>query len=118
MVNYTLARDTSIEGMNPLVFSGIAIQPTPLVRVKEIVGGRVQEIMSAAGNLSAEALPIFLISRPVLVDPATGTQHEPTFKDSFVALNELGTIEVGTVVRGLQITEISRPTPGCAERYS
>lgn len=111
-VNYTLARDTSIEGMNTIVFSGIAIQPTPLVRVREELGGRRTEAMSAAGNLSAEALPIFLVSRPVLFDPVLGVQHTPTFKDSFVSLNELGTLEVGTTFKIIQITEIAGVTPG------
>ena len=63
----------------------IFAQLTPLVQVREILGGRWTEVLSAAGTLSAEALPVFIVSRESLkIGP---TFHDPTFLDSFQKLD-------------------------------
>lgn len=104
-VDYTLARDTTVEGMSSIVLAGIYIWPTPLVKEKVLQGNQTLEVMSAAGNLSAEALPIFMISREAL--KINGVFFDPTFHDEFV---ETGTTK--PIFRVIQITDIAAPEPG------
>jgi len=109
-VDYTLVTDTTKDPMTiangaAVLLSGIFIQPTTKVRVKELLGGRWRESLSAAAVLSAEALPVFIISREAL--KVSGTFRIPTHHDSFV---ETGT--TSPIFRIQQITGVSAVEPG------
>ena len=87
---YTLVTDRTTDPPTTSVLD-IYMNPTPTVHDRQRVGGRFQEVMSAAGNLSAEALPIFGVSRENL--KVGTTYHDPTTDDFFQALDKSGVVE-------------------------
>lgn len=78
---YTLVTDDTA---NPLGTEDITLfmQATPLVQLKNKVDGRIFDTLVAAGNLSAEALPVFILDRGSLKS-STGEFRDPTTFDSF-----------------------------------
>lgn len=89
----------------------IFMQPTPLVRIREAgpANSRFQEVLSAAGNLSAEALPVFILSRRDLF--IGGVQFEPTTDDQFQELTLAGAL-TGSLFDVVQITSIGSKAMG------
>ena len=72
---------------NPLTTSSIDIhvQPTPNVQTRELRRGRIEETLFAGGTLSAEAMPVFIVSRHALL--VSGTYYDPTTDDTFRMLD-------------------------------
>lgn len=103
-MDYTLVIDTTTNPMTTVTLSGIHYQPTPIVRIQEQSGGVLREIMSSAGNLSADLFPVFKLSRPVLI--SGGVQYEPTFYDTFIRGGETQVFYIA------QITDLSNIAEG------
>ena len=93
---YTLVTDEATMTTSDL---SIYMWPTELVEVDGQVGGMSLETLSDAGNLSAEAMPVFRASREAF--NISGTYYRPTLADSFVAA---GTTEPVHFVK--QVTSI------------
>ena len=103
-VTYKQVRDATTD---PHTTSNLTVyvQPTPLVKQRELVGNRWREVLAAGGNLSAEALPVFVISREYL--KVSGTYYDPTLFDEFV---KFGTTT--PVFRVYQTTALGGEAPG------
>lgn len=95
--DYTYTLQTVLSADPPTTTNiTIYMKPTPLVKVLEMVGGRLAEVLSAAANLSAEALPVFLVSRKAFV--VSGTQYTPQIGDTFVEVGGSQKFYVNSVV--------------------
>jgi len=84
-VVYTHVTDLTVDPF-PTTDLTIFLAPTPRVKKREKVGGSWEESLDVGGTLSAEALPVYVLSRQDL--KVAGTFREPTTMDSFV---EFGT---------------------------
>lgn len=89
----------------------IFIQPTPNVRVREKVGGRVQDVFASGAQLSAEALPVFAASRQALLLADGVTFHVPTTQDTFQELDSSGS-PTGDIFEVIQVTAIGGRAAG------
>lgn len=107
-VTYSLVKDlTDVEGSK--VDLTIYLKKTPSLKVTEKQGGRRVTLKPSGGQLSQEALPIFLVARESL--KSGGVFYEPSNFDEFV---EVGTTEpifyvkewetIGEVAAGYRLT--------------
>ncbi len=104
-VRYTLITDTTDPKNNNTVLD-IFVHLTEQVRMREAFQGRITESLSAAGILSAEALPVYVVSRESL--KIGTTFHKPTIFDSFRELDATVSpnVPVGPTLFVQQITNI------------
>lgn len=88
----------------------IFMNPTPLVKMRERLGGRFQEFLASGAQLAAEALPVFVVSRNSL-EISSGVFHEPNTDDVFQELDS-NDVLTGQVFEVVQVTAIGGKAGG------
>lgn len=73
---YTLCTDMTTDPITTVNLD-VYMNPIQQKRIKEIMGGRIREIVSQGMDM-----PLFILSREYLL--SGGTYYNPTFKDTFV----------------------------------
>ena len=104
-VKYSFVADRTTNPLVRVVFD-IFVQPTPTVKLRQVLGGRYQEILASQLALGAENLPVYAVSRESLrfdsanrhssdssFDRDTEVFKTPTTDDFFQRLKEDGTVE-------------------------
>ena len=105
---YTLVTDLTTDPLTTVDLT-IFLNPTPKVRKREREGGRFQDILESGGQLSPEALPVYILARPDL--KVAGVFREPTTMDTFVQFGTTSPvfhvstfIEIGPLAAGWLLT--------------
>ena len=109
--DYTLVTDTSTDPHTLLLFNGIFLKPTAIVRQKEKRRGQIIETPGGGGLFTQEQQPFFAVSRQSLKSGTTF--HTPTEWDTFV---KTGT--TAPVFRVSRVIEMSAAIEGWVLEYT
>ena len=106
-VRYQLVTDLTTDPLVPTQLD-IFMEPTPLSKLREIFGGRWQEVLGAGGLISPAAQPFFVVSRESL--KVNDVLFDPSLHDTFRRLE--GGVETGTRFRVNNTIGLSGLEPG------